>query len=184
MIKKKLTNASRLFSILAISLISAQTQAAMVTIDFTFGAGGTGRVSFDNADATVPDTSIPFSDISNFTANFQIGSESWDEGDLFGKYSSVLNDPNVLLSDFSGIGTDWRWDDIGYDGGDDSAILGFDNGTTSLSFDELTRVYRIDGTFEGVFTAQTSVVPIPAAVWLFGTALIGLVGFSKRRKAA
>jgi hypothetical protein len=25
-------------------------------------------------------------------------------------------------------------------------------------------------------------VPVPAAVWLFGTALIGLVGFSKRRK--
>jgi hypothetical protein len=26
-------------------------------------------------------------------------------------------------------------------------------------------------------------VPVPAAVWLFGTALIGLIGFSKRRKA-
>ncbi len=29
-----------------------------------------------------------------------------------------------------------------------------------------------------------SPVPIPAAGWLFGTALIGLVGFSKRKKAA
>jgi len=28
-----------------------------------------------------------------------------------------------------------------------------------------------------------SAVPVPAAVWLFGSALIGLVGFSKRRKA-
>ena len=28
------------------------------------------------------------------------------------------------------------------------------------------------------------VIPIPAAAWLFGTALIGLVGFSRRRKAA
>jgi hypothetical protein len=27
-------------------------------------------------------------------------------------------------------------------------------------------------------------VPVPAAVWLFGTALIGLVGFGKRRKVA
>ena len=27
-------------------------------------------------------------------------------------------------------------------------------------------------------------VPVPAAIWLFGTALIGLVGFGKRRKAA
>ena len=29
-----------------------------------------------------------------------------------------------------------------------------------------------------------SVVPIPATLWLFGTALIGLVGFSKRRNLA
>lgn len=31
---------------------------------------------------------------------------------------------------------------------------------------------------------SVSAIPIPAAVWLFGTALLGLVGFSKRRKAA
>jgi len=31
---------------------------------------------------------------------------------------------------------------------------------------------------------DVSVIPIPAAVWLFGTALIGLVGISRRRKAA
>jgi len=31
---------------------------------------------------------------------------------------------------------------------------------------------------------DTSVVPVPAAAWLFATALIGLVGFSKRRKTA
>ena len=43
-----------------------------------------------------------------------------------------------------------------------------------------------DRTGSALFTveAPTGVVPVPAAVWLFGTALIGLVGFSKRRKAA
>ena len=29
-----------------------------------------------------------------------------------------------------------------------------------------------------------SPIPIPAAIWLFGTALIGLVGFGKRKTAA
>jgi hypothetical protein len=29
-----------------------------------------------------------------------------------------------------------------------------------------------------------AVIPVPAAVWLFGTALIGLVGFGKRKTAA
>ena len=28
---------------------------------------------------------------------------------------------------------------------------------------------------------QIGVIPVPAAVWLFGTALVGLVGFSKRK---
>jgi hypothetical protein len=34
------------------------------------------------------------------------------------------------------------------------------------------------------FGQSLSQVPIPASIWLFGTALIGLVGFGKRRKAA
>jgi len=34
----------------------------------------------------------------------------------------------------------------------------------------------------GTWTIST--VPVPAAVWLFGTALLGLVGFIRRRKAA
>ena len=42
-----------------------------------------------------------------------------------------------------------------------------------------------DSNFDEIFSAYglltVSAVPVPAAVWLFGTALIGLVGFSKRR---
>jgi hypothetical protein len=34
------------------------------------------------------------------------------------------------------------------------------------------------------FSFSASAVPVPAAIWLFGTALIGLVGFGKRRKVA
>ena len=33
-------------------------------------------------------------------------------------------------------------------------------------------------------TLNIGAVPLPAAVWLFGTALVGLIGFSRRRKAA
>ena len=35
-----------------------------------------------------------------------------------------------------------------------------------------------------VIDPNLGVVPVPAAAWLFATALIGLVGFGKRRKAA
>ena len=35
-----------------------------------------------------------------------------------------------------------------------------------------------------VFRVAAIPVPIPASVWLFGTGILGLIGFSKRRKAA
>ena len=38
--------------------------------------------------------------------------------------------------------------------------------------------------FDIMRVSHLSTVPVPAAVWLFGTGLVGLIGFSKRRKAA
>jgi hypothetical protein len=52
------------------------------------------------------------------------------------------------------------------------------NGLGSSYYSNL-ELSRISGVSPSV-----SAVPAPAAAWLFGTALIGLVGFSKRRKAA
>ena len=45
---------------------------------------------------------------------------------------------------------------------------------------------RLTGTSgdDGNYTLQLTAVPIPAAIGLFGTALIGLSGFNRRRKAA
>ena len=37
---------------------------------------------------------------------------------------------------------------------------------------------------DNVRADAASAVPVPAAIWLFGTALIGMVGFGKRKKAA
>jgi hypothetical protein len=39
-------------------------------------------------------------------------------------------------------------------------------------------------TIENFSAPSISEVPIPAAAWLFGTALIGFVGMSRRRKVA
>lgn len=40
------------------------------------------------------------------------------------------------------------------------------------------------GAIEYELTINVSAVPIPAAVWLFGSGLLGLVGMAKRKKAA
>lgn len=63
-----------------------------------------------------------------------------------------------------------------------------DDTSATLQFLSLTEA---NGLLEGwgaaidnVAVLAANAVPIPAAVWLFGTALIALVGFSKRSKAA
>jgi len=46
-----------------------------------------------------------------------------------------------------------------------------------------TWILNADGTF-GFAAAAASAVPLPAAVWLFGSGLVGLVGIARRRKQA
>jgi hypothetical protein len=38
------------------------------------------------------------------------------------------------------------------------------------------------GGFNANFNANMSSVPVPAAVWLFGSGLLGLVGIARRKK--
>ena len=54
-----------------------------------------------------------------------------------------------------------------------------------LGWSNLTKVefQSVGSNFGAIDNINVNAVPIPAAAWLFGTALIGLVGFSKRRKA-
>jgi len=47
--------------------------------------------------------------------------------------------------------------------------------TTATAFRQIAR---------GSITTQPQVIPIPAAVWLFGSGLLGLVGMARRKKTA
>ena len=60
-----------------------------------------------------------------------------------------------------------------------SIIWGGPGALISDGDNEINGVLGLDANFTPI-----GAVPVPAAVWLFGTALIGLVGFGKRRKAA
>ena len=59
---------------------------------------------------------------------------------------------------------------------DPSGSVGF---STTMGNDYLIRLTGTSGDV-GNYTMQLATVPIPAAIWLFGTALIGFVGMSRR----
>ncbi len=46
---------------------------------------------------------------------------------------------------------------------------------------QLTGSFYGDQFFMNLEIDSVSAVPVPAAIWLFGTALVGLVGFSRRK---
>ena len=73
------------------------------------------------------------------------------------------------------------WSPTEYDDDyDDSALSFFFNrGSQSLDFKDTSLFYSW-----AVRSGDVGVIPIPAAVWLFGSGLLGLVGISRRRKIA
>jgi hypothetical protein len=57
-----------------------------------------------------------------------------------------------------------------------------------LSADDwyLTPIFYVDGVFDATFFTiaplfTVTAVPVPAAIWLFGSGLVGLIGFARRK---
>jgi hypothetical protein len=78
--------------------------------------------------------------------------------------------------------------DIGLDAFEYFIFSGFDISYTisALLFAESTMInlWNVDSSQWDTEEVAVPAVPVPAAVWLFGTALIGLAGLGKRKKAA
>jgi hypothetical protein len=91
----------------------------------------------------------------------------WNKNQVFGP-SPMSTGGNITLDPWSGVSTTvWNGMSIDWDGN------GINGGA------------MIDGPFQGFsanFNVMTNPVPLPAAVWLFGSGLMGLLGFSRRKK--
>ena len=106
-----------------------------------------------------------------------------------GFYAGTGDSPSLILFDllldgssvFSGstpfIGTRGDFNYIGFSGGGFDAMLVRDNlGGGNSFYDGGLNSLALDA-------IETSAVPIPPAVWLFGSGLLGLVGIARRKKA-
>jgi hypothetical protein len=76
-------------------------------------------------------------------------------------------------------------------GGTVQQVLNLNSALTTYNITGLNGLSGLDISFDGgayfapfdLDNVQLSIVPVPAAVWLFGSALVGLAGWSRRRIA-
>jgi hypothetical protein len=91
---------------------------------------------------------------------------------------------NIGLFSVFGLATDNNIDLYGVAG---VSVYNIDTGNGAATLLTSFNGQGLVGAFGSAFFEESgamSPVPVPAAVWLFGTALIGFIGFSRRRKIA
>lgn len=120
-------------------------------------------------------------------AGYHVALTSLDMGNY---QSPILSIPEFTITNGSGA-TLFSQSDIQLPGTASSHTT-FDFGGSSLIANEL--ILHIDTTglggssdnvgLDNILFSQMAAVPVPAAVWLFGSGLLGLIGFSKRKKSA
>ncbi len=126
--------------------------------------------------------------------NFSLTSDASGYGTLSVGDGSILTASflNLSLIDlgnlpgglFTGIGNFNA--DLVYTGGSMAANL--QTGRIEGAFRNATGVIKLGSTFTAnnltAKIGEVQTVPVPAAVWLFGSGLLGLLGMAKRKKAA
>jgi hypothetical protein len=197
---KKLAVASALFLALVLDGNAAVVNSVDVNGLKTFTDSNTGRVwldmdNFFDASANNGTSGVDMITIAN-NAGFTFATKS-DVEQLLGalplgngewsSYASVMGFgiPRQLIwgmyddgGDNSVVGWAWAWNG-------DSAWNVYDNIGSTAGVQNAGSAGAVD---LGIWAYQSGTVPvaqtpIPAAVWLFGSALTGLFGFGKRKKA-
>jgi hypothetical protein len=110
--------------------------------------------------------------VANWTPFGTSSTGSWDasSGDAFNLFSA----PQIAVP-------------VGYISGTNISGNATKNGASfaTLGFALGSYVSTLtNGSFTDTVTVNVSAVPIPAAAWLFGSGLLGLVGIARRKKAA
>ena len=151
----------------------------------------TGQVDFGSPEATNPDnvllSSNALTDAGSTSANNGVGPV---DGDFL-----TLDAVHAFSLDFLSSGNPQTISIFDLGGSLLDSVLTPAGGFFGLISDtSIGRFLIVNGEFspgnndrffiDNFSAYSVSPIPVPAAVWLFGTALIGLVGFSKRRKAA
>ena len=145
----------------------------------SFVDAGNGLVNISNGTLTGGSGTleVDYLGTNDFFGAFFLSPYSWDlvSGVGTGNFACGDADNGVTCASLNPQQSDWDFTTITGTSFTDSG-----NGTGSLVLD--TTNIRGD-TFTWTVTGNLTAVPVPAAAWLFGSGLIGLVGVARRKQA-
>ena len=114
-----------------------------------------------------------------------LGVMSDSGGNLEAASTFELGNPGTnYTTTFAGSGPAAPFPARGLEGNNGNPSVNGDAYLVLASLDVLRVAMRVTEPGDWIRVITASAIPVPAAVWLFGTALVGLVGFSRRRKIA
>jgi len=134
------------------------------------------NIGIGNIDPNAPDGTL---DVYSFAGDGVVSVDEWTAGGLINTFTGLGSNLETLTLDITSLLTGAAAAGDNY--------LSFNFRTTSD--DRYWLNHTIGGVTnsvigEGPTYLPVSEVPVPAAVWLFGTALIGFVGLSRKRSVA
>lgn len=92
---------------------------------------------------------------------------------------SILSTHNSSLNLFRNVRSNMYWSDTGYSSDTTFAwYFGSDSGVQNTYFENYYYSYAW-----AVLSGDVATVPVPAAAWLFGSGLLGLIGIARKRKS-
>ena len=100
-----------------------------------------------------------------------------------GAILSSSNEQPIALNDNRDIWTQYNFDLGSVPAGANAAFIEFSQAIGPIGFDPPSQMEFEGGTvFIDDVTLGVAAVPVPAAVWLFGSGLLGLIGVARKKK--
>lgn len=177
-------------TVIASALLLASSAVQAATFDF---AGTFWMWDSTGAQVGVTDTTVVGTFDFDFATGTGAGGTMSSANPFFGQFWTA--DSIVMTANPDGtVNTDliFRWGPSDINVNLTLAMAPNPDGTFAVSsvdadMDGIPSTAMTSGPFEGFspeFAGTATVVPVPAAVWLFGSGLLGLVGIARRKKTA
>lgn len=156
--------------------VITDTSAGTSTLGMTASSGNSISLGFDASIVNRPgenDLKLFFVGGNGHVFDVTIGgiTNSYNLAPMANAISGKF-DPAFPTDPIIGLGI--NLDSFGLSGGSFSEI--------SLTIGDSYTADSAVPSFVGTYSVETAVVPVPAAVWLFGSGLLGLIGIARRRK--